>query len=48
MTMIVPNFDVAVVVREADAEALGWMSLSCIRQWMNHSASIFGKRANRE
>lgn len=30
MTMIVPNFDEAVVVREADAEALGWTSLSTL------------------
>ena len=30
MTMIVPNFDDAVVVREADAEALGWSSLSTL------------------
>lgn len=30
MTMIVPNFDEAVVVREADAEALGWTSLSAL------------------
>ena len=28
MTMIVPNFDDAVVVREADAEVLGWARLS--------------------
>jgi quercetin dioxygenase-like cupin family protein len=27
MTMIIPNFDEAVVVQEADAEALGWTSL---------------------
>jgi quercetin dioxygenase-like cupin family protein len=30
MTMIVPNFDDAVVVREADAEVLGWSSLSTL------------------
>ncbi|HLW00165.1 MAG TPA: cupin domain-containing protein [Ktedonobacterales bacterium] len=28
MTMIVPSFDDAVVVREADAEVLGWVALS--------------------
>src|SRR5215471_11187135 len=28
--MIVPNFDDTVVVREADAEALGWASLSTL------------------
>ncbi len=30
MTMMIPNFDEAVVVREADAEALGWTSLSTL------------------
>ncbi len=30
MTMIVPSFDDAVVVREAHAEALGWASLSTL------------------
>ena len=28
MTMIVPGFDDAVVVREADAEVLGWTQLA--------------------